>query len=258
AEIMPLRMMVRFSLMEMIWTGPQCKSRWAPRPTLQTFLQQAPQDFVGIKVRLGNLTGGLAMGGIVRGDRLGAAHRFVQSAKSHDSPTRGNIARKARLLHERRLARGQIPHRAVAEPAAVRFGIDPLRTRELGPRFPNVAAKGRRISGNLPGIGNEPAVVAQRCQVPGVFRINVQGNLESRSGDPFRQGEAFPELMDFEAERAAVELHRPKGPPPARDGREPVELLRRRHRPDLEHDRLANGAPVNAARWNRAMGRADV
>src|SRR5262249_55507320 len=115
---MPLRTMVRFSLMEMIWTRPQCKSRRGPRLTLQTCLQQAPQDFVGIKVRLGNLTGGLAVSRVVAGDRLGAAHRFVQSAKSHDAPTRGDIARKARLLHERRLARGQIPHRAVAEPAA--------------------------------------------------------------------------------------------------------------------------------------------
>ena len=88
----------------------------------------------------------------------------VQRAKRHQSFAHLKMAAETGLLDEHRLAGGQVADAAVAEPAAVRFDVDPLGDREFGPRFldvsPETAGGGRgdnRI-GDLPAIRPSSAV----------------------------------------------------------------------------------------------------
>ena len=146
---------------------------------------------------------------------------------------------EARVLYERRTARGQIACGAVAEPAAPGLHVDPLRDGELGPRSLNIGAKGIGVASRRPRVDYPPTVTAECVQILGVGGVYVKRDLKALIRAP-GQVDELAELVDLEAVGPAAVLDRPKRPAPGRDRCEAVSLTRVHHRPVREHNRLAD------------------
>ena len=143
-------------------------------------LQQPTQHFVRIEVSFGNLAGRLAVRFVIASNRFGPGHGLVERAERHQAFTRRQMTAEARVLHKNRLARGQIPDTAIAEPSAVRIHVDALSHGELSIGLLHIAPKGGRVSGDFARIGELPTVLLQRDTILVVRRVNVEGNFERR------------------------------------------------------------------------------
>src|SRR5438874_13453964 len=81
--------------------------------------QKPAEDFVGVEELTGDRPRHPAMSLVVRQDSFGAGGGLVERAERHEALADGQMPAEAGVLHERRLARGEITDRPVAEPATV-------------------------------------------------------------------------------------------------------------------------------------------
>src|SRR5262249_42281539 len=161
------------------------------------------EHLVRIEVRLGHGPCGLAVFIIVLQDAAHTRCGLVRGPKLHEAQTLQEILPKAGVQHQDGLAGGQVARTPVTEPATVRLGVDPLGDGEFATRALNVRPEGRRVGNHFTWIDDTPAIVAQCRQVPGIPRMDVQGDLEdwpvslSVPTLPW-EAETLAELMDLQ------------------------------------------------------------
>src|SRR5437764_411784 len=97
-------------------------------------MNQAAQNFVRIKIRLGQSASGPAVAFIVTLDSLRAGNSLLQCLERDQALADRVIAAKAGILDQGRFARSEVTHRAVAKPTACGLDINPLGDRAFGTR----------------------------------------------------------------------------------------------------------------------------
>src|SRR5438874_8011046 len=140
---------------------------------------KACQHALRIEVLLGDSSRGFAVLGVTVRDVGGSCDGLLERPERDEAVTDGQGVAEARVLYERRTARGQIACGAVAEPAAPGLHVDPLRDGELGPRSLHIGAKGIGVASRRPWVDYPPAVIAECVQIRGVGRVYVKRDLEA-------------------------------------------------------------------------------
>src|SRR5215470_16937126 len=90
---------------------------------------------------------------------------FIESAEWDQSSSDRIMPAETCVLHQRRSTGCEIAHRAVTEPPAIGFDIEPLRNRELTSRGLDVAAKIIRGGGDGFWIYDGPTMGQQGVQI---------------------------------------------------------------------------------------------
>jgi hypothetical protein len=124
-------------------------------------VKKASKNTIGIEIFLGESTSSPAMVLVVPRNLLGASFGLLQGAKRQQTFADWEGSAEARVLDEDRLARGEVAHGPVAEPAAVRIDVNALSDGELGTRALDVLPKRVRNSCSLHWINDLPTVTLE-------------------------------------------------------------------------------------------------
>src|SRR5215207_3061483 len=124
-------------------------------------VKQACKNTIGIEILLGEGTGSSAMVLVVPRNIRGAGFGLFQGAKRQQTFADWEVATETRVLDQYRLARGEVTHGAIAEPAAVRIDVNALGDGELGTRALDVLPKRVGTSCSLHWINELPAMTLE-------------------------------------------------------------------------------------------------
>ena len=121
-----------------------------------------------------------------------SAPRAASASVSNDDQALAPLGfHESGVLHERRFAGGQVPRRAIAEPAASGLHVHALRGRALGRGFVDVVAVFFGRVGDASRIHDAPSVGLERGQVFDVAGMDVERDFELAG----RAGAAGPTIL---------------------------------------------------------------